>query len=80
MRETRRKSFFARVDILLLGISAAFLMSTVLRICGTDEFDRIRKETANFVLGELSAEQLVQTMGSWEKTDELIAAALQSEF
>lgn len=79
MRESRRKISLGRLDILFLGISAAFLISSVFRVCGTEYIGRIRREAASFVLGELSAERVIRTIGSWEDPDELIAAVFHAK-
>ena len=70
MQKKEGRNRFGWLDSLLLGIAAVFLMSSVIRVCGTEKIELIRSKAVDFVTGELSAERVLQVIGTWDQPGE----------
>lgn len=79
MKSKRKQAWLSPLDGGFLIGAAIFLASAVIRAYGPVDFQALRERAAAWIVGDFSAQEIVQAFGDWEHSDELVATVFHAE-
>ncbi|MGN0994875.1 MAG: M23 family metallopeptidase [Butyricicoccus sp.] len=79
MKSKRKQAWLSPLDGVFLAGAVAFLASAIFRVCQPVDLQMLRERAAAWVVGDFSAQEIVQAFGDWEHSDELVATVFHAE-